>query len=226
MNITFYGHSSFSIEAGGKTLVFDPFISHNPKAAFINVLDISADYVLLSHAHFDHVADALTIARQNNATIVSTYEIANWAQANGHDQVHPLAQGGQWKFDFGTIKAVNAVHSSSFQDGTYGGNPAGFIISAEGKTFYYAGDTALMYDMKMFGELYQLDFCLLPIGDNFTMGVDDAVIASDWLKCNTIIGMHYDTFGYIEIDQMEAISKFEAKGKNLYLLPIADTIDL
>ena len=134
--------------------------------------------------------------------------------------------GGQWRFDFGAVKCVNAVHSSVLPDGSYGGNPMGFLIETKNKNFYYAGDTALTYDMKLIGEYRNIDFALLPIGDNFTMGIDNAIIASDFINCNNIIGVHYDTFGYIKIDSNDAIRKFNSAGKNLQLIPIGDTIEI
>ncbi len=226
MEFTFYGHASFKVKAGGKHLVFDPFITPNEKASHISVSDINADYVLISHGHEDHVADAKFIANKNDATVVSNFEIVSWFTARGVDKGHPMNLGGNWNFEFGSVKYVNAVHSSVLPDGTYGGNPGGFIVKSEGKSFYYAGDTALHMDMKLIGEYENLDFAVLPIGDNFTMGIDDAIIAADFIKCDKIVGVHYDTFGFIEINHDEAKQKFAAKGKELILLKIGETINL
>ena len=148
MNITFYGQSSFVIEMNGKKLVFDPFISANPKANHINIETIEADYILLSHGHGDHVADAEAIAKNTGAKVISNYEIVTWY---GEKKIegHPLNHGGKWSFDFGTVKYVNAVHSSVLPDGTYGGNPGGFVIWDDNQCFYFAGDTALTLDMKL-----------------------------------------------------------------------------
>ncbi|MCB0402431.1 MAG: metal-dependent hydrolase [Flavobacteriales bacterium] len=226
MNFTFYGHACFSVRTEGKTLLFDPFITPNEQAAHVNVDQIVADYVLISHGHEDHVADARLIANKNDATVVSNFEIVSWFTSRGIKNGHPMNHGGSWKFGFGTVKYVNAVHSSVLPDGTYGGNPGGFIVTSGGKTFYYAGDTALHMDMKLIGEYEKLDFAVLPIGDNFTMGVDDAVRAAEFIRCDKIIGVHYDTFGFIKIDHEEAKRKFAEKGKELILMKIGQTISL
>ena len=224
MKITFYGHSCFGIEVKGKHLLFDPFISPNPLAADIDVNNVKADFILQSHGHVDHIADTAAIAKRTGATVICAFEIHEWLNKQGVTTTHPMNTGGKWMFDFGKVKCVAAVHSSSLPDGSYGGNPMGFVIESEEGNFYYAGDTALTYDMKLIGEYRKVDFALLPLGDNFTMGVDNAIIASDFIKCNDIIGMHYDTFGYIKIDSSEAIQKFERSGKKLTLMNIGDTI--
>ncbi len=220
MKITYYGQSAFRIELNDTQLVFDPFISQNPLAKSIDVASIPADFILLSHGHQDHIADAESIARRTKATIVSNYEIVTWYGEKGLNG-HPMNHGGKWKFDFGTVKMTNAVHSSVLPDGTYGGNPAGFVLESTAGNFYFAGDTALTLDMKLIPMTSKpLDFAILPIGDNFTMGYEDAVIASDFINCDKIIGCHYDTFGYITIDHEAAKKAFEAKGKELILLEI------
>jgi len=224
MQFTFYGHACFAVEVGGKNLLFDPFISPNEKASAIN--EIEADYILISHGHEDHIADVERIAKRTGAKLISNYEIITWFGKKGLENGHPMNLGGIWEFDFGTVKYVNAFHSSSFPDGSYAGNPGGFIITTKEKTFHYTGDTALTMDMKLIGEHEKLDFAVLPIGDNFTMGVKDAVIAADYIKCNKIIGIHYDTFGYIEIDHAKAIADFKAKGKELILLKIGECIEI
>lgn len=226
MKTTYYGHSCFSVEIKGKKLLFDPFITPNEKASGIDIRTIEADYVLLSHAHEDHIADAETILKQTSAVLVSNFEIVSWYEKKGINNFHPMNHGGTKKFDFGSVKYVNAIHSSVLPDGSYGGNPGGFVITSEEGNFYFAGDTALTYDMKLIAEQFNLDFAVLPIGDNFTMGVDDAVLASDFIQCNNILGVHFDTFGYIVIDHKEALRKFEAKNKKLHLLKIGDSINL
>ncbi len=226
MKITFYGHNSLLIEIKDIKVLIDPFISGNPLSKDkIDINAIKADYVLLTHAHFDHVQDAEAIAKNNNATIVSNYEIAMYYQKKDVE-VHPMNHGGHWEFEFGRIKYVNAVHTSSFEDGTYGGQPGGFVIEGEHKTIYIAGDTALTMDMKLIPLHAKLDLAILPIGDNFTMGVDDAIIASDFVECDKVLGVHYDTFGYIEIDHDEAKRKFFERDKDLMLLGIGESIDL
>ena len=225
MKITYYGHASLGIEVGGKHIIVDPFITGNPQAATINLSTIRADYILLTHAHADHVLDVEAIAKNTNAVIVSNAEIASYYAKKGFNS-HPMNHGGSWKFDFGKVKYVNAIHSSSFPDGSYGGNPGGFVIEGEHKNIYIAGDTALTYDMKLIPLRTKLDLAILPIGNNFTMDVEDAIIASDFVECDKVLGYHYDTFGYIEIDHEEAIRKFFDKGKDLMLLPIGDSIEL
>jgi len=227
MKLTYLGHAGFIVEFNGKTLVFDPFITGNPKApSNIDVNNIKADYVLLTHAHGDHVADAETIARNNDATIISNYEITMAYTGKGL-KGHPLNHGGKKTFDFGTVKYVNAIHTSAFPDGSNGGDPGGFVIWHDNVCFYHAGDTALTMDMKLIPMTCpKLDFCIFPIGDNFTMGYEDAAIAAEFVECNMIIGCHYDTFGYIEIDQQKALDAFSAKGKQLLLPEVGSTINL
>lgn len=227
MKLTFYGHACFGVSIAGKNLLFDPFIRYNELAKDIDVESIPADYIFLSHGHEDHVADALEIAQRTEATLVSNYEIATWFQLKGVEKAHPMNHGGKWRFDFGTVKYVNAVHSSMLPDRSYGGNPGGFVIESAEGNFYYSGDTALTLDMQLIPVTCgKLKAALLPIGDNFTMGTADALIASDYVQCNKVIGLHYDTFGYIKINHREAVDAFAAKGKELVLLNIGETIEL
>jgi L-ascorbate metabolism protein UlaG (beta-lactamase superfamily) len=226
MKITYYGHSCFGVEVNGVHLLFDPFISPNPLAEAINVDEIKADYILLSHGHEDHVADAVRIAKRTGAKVIANFEIHCWLNKQGIENTHPMNTGGKWIFDFGKVKCVTAVHSSSLPDGSYGGNPMGFIIETDSRNFYYAGDTALTYDMKLIGDYRKLNFAFLPIGDNFTMGVDNAIIASKFINCDKIIGMHYDTFGYIKIKHEEAIAKFERAGRSLTLMEVGQTLSM
>jgi L-ascorbate metabolism protein UlaG (beta-lactamase superfamily) len=224
MNITYYGHSCFGVEINGKHLLFDPFISHNELAKEINLKDILADYILISHGHFDHVADLETIAEHTKATIICNAEISYWLKKKGIQNVHSMNIGGKVKLDFGNVKCVVAIHSSSMPDGANGGNPMGFVVESSEGNFYYAGDTALTYDMKLIGEYRKIDFAFLPIGDNYTMGVDNAIIASDFINCNKVIGMHYDTFEDIKIDKEEAVFKFSRNGKKLILMDIGSNL--
>ncbi len=226
MKITYYGHSCFNIEIGGKHLLFDPFISANELATGIDVTTIPADYILISHGHQDHIGDAIAIAERTGAKVISNFEITQWLSAQGVSNVHPMNIGGHWLFEFGKVKCVTAVHSSSLPDGTYGGNPMGFLLETKEGNVYYAGDTALTMDMKLIGDYKQIDLAFLPIGNNFTMGIDNAIIAAEFINCEKIIGMHYDTFGYIKIDHMEAIQKFNVAGKELTLIPIGESIVL
>lgn len=227
MKLTYYGHACFGVNIADKNLLFDPFIRYNELAKDVNVESIPADYIFLSHGHEDHVADALEIAQRTGATLVSNYEIVTWFQLKGVEKAHPMNHGGKWKFDFGTAKYVNAVHSSMLPDRSYGGNPGGFVIESAEGNFYYSGDTALTLDMQLIPlTCGKLKAALLPIGDNFTMGISDAVIASDYIQCNKVIGLHYDTFGYIKINHQGAVDAFAAKGKELLLLKIGETIEL
>ena len=226
MELTFYGHACFSVSVKGKVLLFDPFITPNEKANHIDIQEVKADYILLSHGHEDHIADVEVIAKNTGAQLISNFEIIQWFAKKGIKNGHPMNHGGSWSFDFGSVKMVNAIHSSSMPDGSYGGNPAGFVISTDEGTFYYAGDTALTYDMRLIGEEFKLDFSVLPIGDNFTMDADDALKASDFLACDKIIGVHFDTFGFIEINHAEVITKAKNKNKDLKLLTIGETIKL
>ncbi len=220
MKATYYGHSCFAVEVGKKTLLFDPFITPNELAKDIDVNQVPADFILLSHGHGDHVADAVTIAKRTGALVISNYEICNWLGNQGIEQTHPLNHGGGYAFEFGRAKLVNAIHSSSLPDGTYGGNPGGFVIESAEGNFYFSGDTALTFDMKLIGESTPLKFAALCLGDNFTMGIDDAVKAADFVGCDQILGLHYDTFPPIKIDHAAAISKFKAANKTLHLLPV------
>lgn len=225
MKITFYGHACLGIEVSGKHILVDPFITGNAKASHINIDELKADYILITHAHQDHVLDVEAIAKRTDAIIVSNYEIAMYYSKKGL-KYHPMNHGGSWDFDFGNVKYVNAIHTSSFADGSYGGNPGGFVIEGEHKNIYIAGDTALTFDMKLIPMRTKLDLAILPIGDNFTMDVDDAIVASDFLDCDKVLGYHYDTFGFIEINHEEAIKKFFDVGKDLMLLEIGQSIDL
>lgn len=226
MKITHYGHSTFSIEVKGIHLLVDPFISGNEKVKDkVNIEELKADYILLTHAHQDHTLDAEAIAKRTGAVIISNYEITTHYENKGLE-VHPLNHGGKWSFDFGTVKYVNAIHTSSFPDGSYGGQPGGFVIEGEHKNIYIAGDTALTMDMKLIPMHTRLDLAILPIGDNFTMGIDDAILASDFVECDKILGCHYDTFGFIEIDHEMAKRKFYEKGKDLMLLETGESIEL
>lgn len=225
MKITFYGHASLGIEVSGKHILVDPFISANEKAAHIDINALKADYILLTHAHQDHVLDVEAIAKRTGAVIVSNYEIAVYYGNKGL-QYHPMNHGGSWVFDFGKVKYVTAIHSSVFADGTYGGNPGGFVIEGEHKNIYISGDTALTMDMKLIPMRTKLDLAIFPIGNNFTMDVEDAIIAADFVECDKVLGCHYDTFGFIVIDQEEAKKNFFDAGKDLMLLAIGESITI
>jgi L-ascorbate metabolism protein UlaG (beta-lactamase superfamily) len=226
MTVNYLGHSTFLLNIDGKKILIDPFISPNELAKHINIDEIKCDYILVTHGHQDHVADLESIAERTKAKIVSTFEITTWCEGKGLTNVHPMNIGGKWHFDFGTVKMVYASHSNVLPDGTYGGTASGFIIKTQSKTIYIAGDTALTQEMKLLGEFEKIDLAFLPIGDNFTMGISDAVIACKFFNCKQVIGMHYDTFGYIKIDSEKAIQAFADAGNTLQLLKIsADAAD-
>lgn len=225
MKVTYYGHSCLRVEIGPRQLLFDPFISGNPLARHIDVNTVPADYVLISHGHGDHIADAVSIARRTGATCISNFEITQWLGAQGIAKIHPLNHGGGARFDFGRVKFVNAIHSSSLPDGTYGGNPGGFVVETPEGSFYFSGDTALTVDMKLIGDATALKFAALCLGDNFTMGVDDALLAAGLVRCNEIVGIHFDTFPPIQIDHAAAVEKFRVGGKRLHLLGIGESCE-
>lgn len=225
MNITFLGHSCFSIEINEVTILIDPFISGNALASHIDISTLKADLILLTHAHQDHVLDVEVIAERTKAVIISNYEIAMYYGAKDLN-VSALNHGGTFKTDAFSAKYVNAIHTSSFADGTYGGEPGGFVISSKDKNLYVAGDTAVTMDMKLIPMSIKLDAAIFPIGDTFTMGVEDAIIASDLVECEKVIGCHFNTFPPIELDVNEAKSKFLSKGKELLILEIGENKSL
>jgi L-ascorbate metabolism protein UlaG (beta-lactamase superfamily) len=213
--ITFLGHASFMLgEEGKETLLFDPFISGNPLAT-LELKEIRADYILISHGHFDHLGDAYEIAKENDATIISTAELAGQAAEKGLKN-HAQHLGGRHRFPFGSVKLTLAFHGS----GVPGGHACGFVVDYHGRKIYFAGDTGLFGDMKLIGELDSLDLALLPIGDNFTMGIDDAVVAASFLKAKTVIPYHYNTWPLIEADPQIFKNRVEEKtGSTCVVLP-------
>lgn len=225
MKLTYYGQSCFAVEMSGKNLLFDPFIASNELAKHIKIEEISADYILVSHGHSDHVADVVQIAKKRKATVVGAFEVVNWLHEKGVENYHPMNHGGKKTFEFGTVKCTNAIHSSSMPDGSNGGNPMGFLVTGE-KSFYYSGDTALTMDMQLIPRWAQLDFAVLPIGDNFTMDHEDAIIAAELIQCKNIVGVHYDTFEYIKIDHQKVKQAFADAGLNLFLPAIGESIHL
>jgi L-ascorbate metabolism protein UlaG (beta-lactamase superfamily) len=225
MKLTYYGQSTIEIVANGKTLLFDPFITPNELAKHIDVNSLKPDYILVSHGHGDHVADLITVQKNSGAKVICIAEIAGWLGKQGITNVHGMNIGGGFNFDFGRVKMVNAVHSSALPDGSNGGNPAGFVIYSEDKAIYFAGDTALTYDMKLL-EDENLNWAILPLGDNYTMGADDAIKAAAFVNCKNVIGVHYDSFPVIKIDKEEVTGKFAKAGLNLKLPAIGNSIEL
>ncbi len=226
MKITFNGHSCFLVEAGGKRFLFDPFISGNPLATAVDVDAIRCDYILLSHGHQDHMADLERIAENNpGVTIIGIWEIYDFYTKKGFKS-HPMNIGGWWAFDFGRVKMVNAVHSSSWPDGSYAGSATGFVLDTRDGVLYFAGDTALTLDMQLIPMTCpKLDLAILPIGSNFTMDYQDALLASDFIQCTRIIGSHFDSFGFIKVDHAAAQAAFAEKGKELILLEIGGIME-
>lgn len=226
MKFTYYGHSCFLVETNGKKILFDPFITPNELAKHIDINTIECDYIAISHGHFDHISDAVVIAKRTNAAIICGYEIYEWFQKQGLTNFRPMNTGGKWSTDFGMVKAVAAVHSSCLPDGTYGASPMGFVLKTNEGDFYYSGDTALTMDMQLIPRWAKLKFAVLPIGDKFTMDIEDAIVAAEFIQCNKVIGVHYDTFEPIKINHEEAKEKFAKAGKELILVKIGETIEL
>jgi L-ascorbate metabolism protein UlaG (beta-lactamase superfamily) len=226
MNFTYYGHACFSVEVAGKKLLFDPFISPNPLAKEINVTKIEANFILVSHGHGDHVADVIDIAKRTDAKVIAPFETGSWFENKGVKNVQAMNHGGAAKTDFGRVKLTTAIHSSSMPDGSYGGNPCGFVIETREGNFYYSGDTALTWDMKIIGEQTSLNFAVFPIGDFFTMGIDDALRAAEFVGTRKIVGVHYDTFPPIKIDLATASKVARRAGIELLLPQIGETIEL
>ena len=226
MKITYYGHSCFSVVVGGKHILFDPYITGNELAKDIDIDTIPADYIFVSHGHFDHMLDVVAIANRTGATVVGIWELYAYFGKQGVKNVHPLNPGGKVAFDFGTAKSVIAQHSSSLPDGTYAGVACGFVIKAAEGNFYYSGDTGLTLDMTLIPKWADLDFAVFPIGDALTMGIEEAIEAAQFVKTNKVLGVHYDTFGFIKIDKAESIKQFKTAGIELFLPAIGESIDI
>lgn len=227
MKFTFYGHSCCMVEAAGKKMLFDPFITYNELAKEINIAEIMPDFIFVSHGHQDHISDCKTIALQSGAQVISSWEVSVWLNGQEVTNTRPTNTGGSFSFAEGfTVKCVVAHHSSSMPDGSYGGNPMGYLISTPEANFYFSGDTSLTMDMQLIPLWAKVDLCILPIGDNFTMGAEDAVRCADMVKSNKVIGVHYNTFGYIVIDINKIKEIFAAGNKTLLLPGIGETINV
>jgi L-ascorbate metabolism protein UlaG (beta-lactamase superfamily) len=226
MKFTYYGHSCFLIELNGKKMLFDPFIKPNELAKNVDIDSIRADFILVTHGHADHIADCVQLARQTGALVISNFEVVEWLRKHGVENLHPMNHGGKKDFEFGTLKCVNAIHSSGLPDGSYGGNPMGFVITSREKNMYISGDTALTADMQLIPRWGKMDFAVLCIGDNFTMGYEDAVEAAKMVNVTSVIGVHYDTFPYIRINHQQAKQAFANEGITLHLPGIGEDINV
>lgn len=207
--VTFLGHSCVMITEGKHKLIIDPFLTDNPQAS-AKADDIEVTHILISHGHGDHVGDAVSIAKRNKATVIANFELANYCAAEGCD-IHPMHIGGRHDFDFGSLKLTIAHHGGGAgpDASRYTGPPVGFLVTIGGKTIYHPGDTGLFYDMKLIGDMNQIDLAFLPIGDNFTMGIDDAAKAVEFLRPKKVVPFHYGTWPVIE----EKPETFAAKVK-------------
>ncbi len=226
MKLTYYGHSCFAVETDGTTLLFDPFISGNELAQSVDIKAINPEFILVSHGHNDHIADCVSIAKRTGAKVICSWEIHEWLNRQGISNTHPMNTGGKWNFGSFVVRCTVAQHSSGLPDGTYGGNPLGFIVTSQGKSIYYSGDTALTLDMQLIPRWAVPDLAILPIGDNFTMDATDAAACAKMIGCKKVLGVHYDTFGFIKIDHEAAREIFRREGVELLLMDIGATISL
>jgi L-ascorbate metabolism protein UlaG (beta-lactamase superfamily) len=225
LKVTWYSHASFLIETDKARLLVDPFLTGNPLAP-VEADEVEADYIFISHGHGDHVGDSVPIAKRTGATVVSNFEIQNWITAQGVENVHPLHIGGGFDWPWGRVKLTIAHHGSMLPDGSYGGNPGGFLFYIDGKKVYHACDTGLFYDMKLIGE-EGVDLAILPIGDNFTMGPDDALRAVKLIEPRQVVPIHYNTFDVIKQDaQAWAIRVKKETGADVAVMKPGDTIEL
>jgi L-ascorbate metabolism protein UlaG (beta-lactamase superfamily) len=222
--LIYHGHSFLEIHIDENTIFIDPFIEGNPMCD-IKKDDTKCNFIILTHAHADHLGSTEEIAINNNATVIATAELADLLAAKGINS-HAMNIGGAYLFPFGKVKLTIAHHSSSTPDGIYAGEPAGVLITFNEKTIFHAGDTALFYDMKLIGEMNKIDYAFLPIGDNFTMGIDDAVKAAEFLNAKNIIPVHYNTFDAIKADVNEFKKKIESIGKNCIILKPGEKLSL
>ncbi|MFQ5418805.1 MAG: metal-dependent hydrolase [Anaerolineae bacterium] len=221
VSVSWHGHGTYSLNVDGTHIVVDPFFAGNNPAAKTSVDDVAADFILQTHGHVDHIADTVPLAKRTNALVIANFEIHTWINNQGHTNTHPMNTGGGYDFPFGRAKLTPALHSSGLPDGAYGGDPGGFVVWAGGKTIYFAGDTAVFSDMALIGNL-GLDLAVLPIGDNFTMGPDDALLALDYLKPKAVLPGHYNTWPLIAVDVQAWGEKVKA---NTAVTPILLDVD-
>ncbi|MBT8378619.1 MAG: metal-dependent hydrolase [Ignavibacteria bacterium] len=225
MKLRYFSHSAFQLTTNsGTKILIDPFITGNPTSP-VKSEEVSADYIILTHAHGDHLGDAFSIADKGKVTFICVNELAEYCKSKGYN-AHNMHIGGGFNFDFGRVKFTIAHHGSQTPDNFYAGEPAGVIVSADGKNVYHTGDTGLFYDMKLIGEMTPIDYMLLPIGDNFTMGITDAVKAAQLTSPKVAIPMHYSTFPVIEADPHEFKKNVEVKGIKSRVLQFGEEIEL
>ena len=225
VNVTWYGHACFLVETNGTRLLIDPFLTGNPFAP-VRADTVEADYILVSHGHGDHVGDSVAIAKRTGATVISNFEIQNWIVAQGIESVHPQHIGGGYDYPWGRVKLTIAHHGSALPDGTYGGNPTGFLFYVEGRKIYHACDTGLFYDMKLIGD-EGIDLAILPIGDNFTMGPDDALRAVKLIEPVQVVPIHYNTFDVIKQDPHAWARRVESEtSAKVIIMEPGDTLEL
>ena len=228
MTITYFGHSALQIETEGTTLLIDPFITGNKHAeGVVTADDLNPDVILMTHAHGDHWGDTPSILKRTGALLVADFEITDYAQRqHDHENVHPMNIGGKWDFDWARVTRTYARHSSSFPDGTYGGLAGGFLLELEGKTVYISGDTCAFAEMDWLGEDYDIDLAFLPIGDDFTMGPEEAVRCVEMLGPAQTVPVHYDTFPYIEVDMSRFTDAMDAAGFDAHVMEPGTTMTL
>ena len=225
MKLRFFGHSAcLFTTTNGIRILIDPFLDGNPVSP-VKADEVDAEYIILTHAHGDHVGDTVSIAKRCNATVICVFELGNILAEEGL-KVHTMHIGGGYNFEFGRVKFTIAHHGSVYPDGRYGGNPVGVILTADGLTVYHTGDTGLFSDMKLIGELNKIDYMLLPIGDNYTMGIDDAVVAVEFADPKVAIPLHFNTFPVIENDPEDFKRKLESVNKNCRILKFGEEISL
>lgn len=225
MKLKYFSHSAFQITTGkGIKILIDPFLDGNPTSP-VRSEEVTAQFIILSHAHSDHLGDSFKIAKKNKAMFICVNELANYCINKGFN-AHNMHIGGEHKFDFGTVKFTIAHHGSVTPDGQYAGAPAGILLYIDDKCIYHTGDTGLFYDMKLIGELNKVDFMLLPIGDNYTMGIRDAVKAVELVNPRTAIPMHFNTYPVISVNPQEFKMKLEQIGKNCRILNYGEEITI